>query len=88
MMTAQAASESTPIEKIAARSESRSVPLLSGIGIATGVEISACGSLGIVRSLPAVMRPVLMQGPAAGGPGAGGGSPGRLTVNVGVPVTK
>jgi hypothetical protein len=47
MITAQPASESTPIPKIAARSESRSACLLSGVAAADDVEISACGSLGI-----------------------------------------
>src|SRR5438094_5963749 len=82
MTAAQPPSERTPIQKIAARIESRSARLRSGTRVASGVEISACGSLGIVRLLPAdstEMRPVLGQGPAAGEPGAGGGSPGRLT---------
>jgi hypothetical protein len=90
MITAQAASESTPTQKIATRGESRSVRLLSGAAVATAVKISAYGSLGIFRSLPANCtgtRPVLMQGPAAGGPGAGGGSPGRLTLDVDLAVT-
>jgi hypothetical protein len=53
MTTVQAASESTPIQKIAARGDSRSARLLSDAAVATDVEISACGCLGIVRSFPA-----------------------------------
>jgi hypothetical protein len=82
MITAQAASESTPLQKIATGGESRSVRLLSGAAVATAVKISAYGSLGVFRSLPAnctATRAVLMQGPAARGPGTGEGSPGRLT---------
>ena len=45
MIAAQAASEITPIQKIAARRESRSVCLLSGAAAASEVEIRACGSL-------------------------------------------
>ena len=48
MIAAQPASESTPIPKIAARSESRSACLLSGVAAANDVEISSCGSLGIL----------------------------------------
>jgi hypothetical protein len=48
MITAQRASESTPIHKIAARRESRSACLLSGIAAANDIEISSCGSLGIL----------------------------------------
>jgi hypothetical protein len=51
MTTVQPASERTLIEKIAARTESRSARLLSRTGAATGVESSACSSLGIVRSV-------------------------------------
>ena len=47
MIAAQAASEITPIQKIAARGESRSVRLLSGAAAASEVEIKACGSLTI-----------------------------------------
>jgi len=47
MITIQAASESTTIEKIAARNEKRSVRRLSVTAAATGAAISACGSLGI-----------------------------------------
>jgi hypothetical protein len=47
MIIAQAASESTPIEKNAARSESRSVRLLSGAVVANELEISARCSLAI-----------------------------------------
>lgn len=53
MIIIQVASETTTIEKIAARNEKRSVRLLWVTAGATGVEISACGSLGIFRSLPA-----------------------------------
>jgi hypothetical protein len=49
MITAQAASDSTPIHNIAARSESRSVRRVSGAAVATDVEISACDSIAIVR---------------------------------------
>ena len=49
MIADQPASENTPIQKIAARSESRSVRLLSGAAVASEVEISACGSLAIFR---------------------------------------
>jgi hypothetical protein len=48
MIAAQAASESTPIHKIAARCESRSACLLSGVAAANDVEISSYGSLGIL----------------------------------------
>jgi hypothetical protein len=47
MIADQPASESMPIQKIAARSESRSVHLLSDAAVAREVEISACGSLAI-----------------------------------------
>jgi hypothetical protein len=47
MIADQPASDSTPIQKIAARSESRSVRLLSDAAVASDVEISACGSLAI-----------------------------------------
>ena len=49
MTTVQPASESTKIQKIAARGDNRSARLLSDAAVATDVEISACGSLGIVR---------------------------------------
>ena len=68
MITIQAASESTTIEKIAARNEKRSVRRLSVTPAATGAAISACGSLGIPRSLPArrtAMRPVVLSNMAA-----------------------
>ena len=52
MITAQPPSERNPIQKIAAGSESLSVRLLSATEAATGVEISMCGSLGIVPSVP------------------------------------
>src|ERR1700730_15166072 len=81
MITVQPPSERTPMQKIAPRSESLSMCLLSDT-VPTGVEISACDSLCIIRSVPAgctVMGPVLMLGSAAGGPGAGATSPGRLT---------
>jgi hypothetical protein len=61
MITVQPPSARTPIQKIAARNESRSARVLSTTGAATGVEISADWSLGIVRSLPGdrpEMRPV------------------------------
>jgi hypothetical protein len=48
MITAQAASESTPIHNIAARGESRSARRLWRTGVATGVDISTC-SLGILQ---------------------------------------
>ena len=51
MIADQPASESTPIQKIAARSESRSVRLLSGAAAASEVEIRACGSLTIFGDL-------------------------------------
>ncbi len=51
MVTAQQASESTPIPKIAARGDSRSVPGIAGVGAASEVEISGYGSVDIVRSL-------------------------------------
>jgi hypothetical protein len=47
MIAAQTASEITPIQKIAARSESRSVRLLSGAALTSEVEINPCGSLAI-----------------------------------------
>ena len=48
MIPAQAASDSTPIEKTAARGESRSVRRLSPTKVASGVDISTRGSLGIL----------------------------------------
>jgi hypothetical protein len=48
MIPAQAASDSTPIEKIAVRGESRSVRRLSYARAATAVDINTCGSLGIL----------------------------------------
>lgn len=68
MITIQAAGESTTIEKIAARNEKRSVRRLSVTTAATGAAISAYGSLGILRSLPArrtEMRPVVLSNMAA-----------------------
>src|SRR5215471_3991042 len=68
MITIQVASESTTIEKIAARNEKHSVRRLSITAAATGAAISACGSLGIPRSVPArrtEMRPVVPSNMAA-----------------------
>jgi hypothetical protein len=53
MITVQAASESTTIETIAALNENRSARRLWVTAGATRIEISACGSLGIIRPLPA-----------------------------------
>jgi hypothetical protein len=53
MIPAQPPSERTPIQKIAARSESLSVRLSSGTEAIIDVEISMRGSLGIVTSAPA-----------------------------------
>lgn len=48
MISAQQASESTPIQKIAARGDTRSVPGIAGTGVVSKVEISGYGSVGIV----------------------------------------
>jgi hypothetical protein len=53
MTTAQATTDSTPIQKIAARGESRSVRLPSDAAV-IDLQISACGSLGIFYDFLAV----------------------------------
>ena len=70
MIAVQPVNERTPTQNIAAGSESRTVRLLCDSGVTIDVEISARGSLSIVRSLPAdcaVVRSVRVQGE----PGAG-----------------
>jgi hypothetical protein len=83
MIAAQAASEITPIQKIAARSESRSVGLLSDAAVASEVEISACGSLAIfgdfLPTAPECGRSRRKDRPPLD-PVRGGTSPGRFTL--------
>jgi hypothetical protein len=90
MIADQPASESRPIQKIAARRESRSVRLLSGAAVASGVEVSACGSLAIfgdfLPTAPECGRSCCEDRPPVA-PVRGGASPGSADLNAVLAVT-
>jgi len=79
MITAQPAIESTAIEKIAVCGDSCSLLRVSGTGVVTDLVTGAYRSLGIVRSLQALLHSAAgpIQGPTASEPVREAGSPGR-----------
>ena len=67
IIVVQAANERMPIPSSAAREDSRSAHRFCGTGVTTGVELSACGSLG--------MRPPTGTGSDIRNRASGNGSP-------------